>query len=187
MANLKIKLTKQQQQILVVLVLFVLGGGFAYIKYFWLPISKTKTELQAKLTEAKKQIEEAKQAQAQLRKIEAALVELEKELTLLTQRLPKERDIPGIIDKVSELTRRYGVELSRVTVGAATPQKDKGYIENNYTLSIKATYHNLGRFLASLILEERVFNVKNINFGRPDADGKHSLTLQLVAYQYADK
>lgn len=185
MAN--IKLTKQQQQILALAVLGVLGGGFVYIKYFWLPIMKARTELDTKLTAVKEQIKEAKKAQAQLKDIEKALVGLEKELTVLTQRLPKDRDIPGIITKMSELTRRYGLEMTRVSVGLSTPQKDKGYFENNYTLAIRGTYHNIGRFLASLVLEERVLATKNVSFGTPDTEGKHSINLSLVAYQYAER
>ena len=184
MANVNIKLTKEQQQILLVLALFLGGGGFAYFKYFWIPGAKKITELNTALTKVKKEIEEAKQAQAQLSKIEKALKDLEVELLVLTERLPKERDIPGIIDKVSELTRRHGIILSGIYPG--TSVQKQGYIENHYTLSVRASYHDVGRFLAALVLEDRIFNTKDLSFGTPDSEGKFTLTLPLIAYQYSE-
>jgi len=117
-------------------------------------------------------------------KIEKALKDLEVELLVLTERLPKERDIPGIIDKVSELTRRHGIILSGIYPG--TSVQKQGYIENHYTLSVRASYHDVGRFLAALVLEDRIFNTKDLSFGTPDSEGKFTLTLPLIAYQYSE-
>lgn len=182
MAKLNIQLTKQQQQALVLAVLFLGGGGFAYIKYFWLPTSEKieKTKAEIKTTEDK--INKAKSQAVRLPKIQKEIETLNEQAIEAEKRLPKGRDLPAVITAVSMLARKYNVQLNSFTPGG---QKSEQYfIEHPYQLSVKASYHDMGRFLAAIALEQRIYNVRTVNYGAPDGQGKASVTFTLVAYQY---
>lgn len=182
MAN--IKLSKEQQQYLALAVLFLGGGGFAYVQYFWRPTSKKITEVKVELKKVKKDIQEAKLARANLKKINRTLKELKAKMKALTKTLPREKDVPGVIDKLIALTKKHNIAIHSVSPGGE--QKQQGFVEVYYNIKITATYHQLGEFLAALALEERLFRAKGINFGSRDSEGKMSLRFKIVAYQYAE-
>ncbi|MFA5138513.1 MAG: type 4a pilus biogenesis protein PilO [Elusimicrobiota bacterium] len=181
---MNIKLTKEQQQALVLAVLFLGGGGFAYVRYFWMPTSKRITELKTEFAQVQESIKVAKKAQADYEKIQKALVTLEAELKVLIESLPKEKDLPGVIDTVSALTKKHNIKLSGISYTGET--KAAGYAEVKYELKIQTSYHDLGKFLAALALEKRLFCARDINFGAPDGEGKMYMVLKLVAYQYLE-
>lgn len=186
MAKLNIKLSKQQQQILIAAVIFLGGGGFAYVKYFWMPTSAKIRELREELTRVEEDIKVAKDAQIKYNKIVKELETLEAELKVLIESLPKDKDLPGVIDKMTQLTRKHNIRLTAISYVGDTPGKGGGYAEVNYTLAIQASYHDLGKFLAALALEKRLFCARNVAFSGADKDGKFTMNLQLVAYQYLE-
>jgi Tfp pilus assembly protein PilO len=49
---------------------------------------------------------------------------------------------------------------------------------------VRGRYHDIGRFLAAVALEQRIYNVRSVNYGAPDVEGKLSVTLNLISYQY---
>lgn len=177
-----IKLTKQQQQIIAVAVLFIGGGGFAYVKYFWLPVSQKISDTKAAIEATEAKIAKAKNQAVRLEKIKKELAELNERALEDEKRLPRTVDLPAVIDTVSSLTRRYNFSLASFSAGVAKPQAH--FIETVYSVSGKATYHDLGRFLAAIAIEERIFNVRNIVYGTPDGAGVMTIQFQLVSYQY---
>ncbi|PIR15982.1 MAG: hypothetical protein COV48_11385, partial [Elusimicrobia bacterium CG11_big_fil_rev_8_21_14_0_20_64_6] len=65
------------------------------------------------------------------------------------------------------------------------PQKSQQYfIELAYPVSIRGSYHNIGRFLAAISLEERIFNITGISYPAADALGEMTVTFTLLSYQY---
>jgi len=52
-------------------------------------------------------------------------------------------------------------------------------------MTVKGGYHSVGRFLAAVALEERIFNVKNVMYSEPLAKtGEMQVTFTLISYQY---
>jgi type IV pilus assembly protein PilO len=177
-----IKLSKEQQQYLAVAVLFLGGGGFAYFKYFWLPVSAKIDETRAKIEEVEGKIAKAKNQAVRLNKIQKELEELNVAALEAEKRLPKTQDLPAVIDTVTALSRRYNLNLLSFTPGGSKPQAH--FIETSYAIAATASFHELGRFLAAVALEERIYNVRAITYGTPDAQGRMSVTFQLISYQY---
>ncbi|MBI5596124.1 MAG: type 4a pilus biogenesis protein PilO [Elusimicrobia bacterium] len=177
-----IKLSKEQQQYLVLAVVALGGGGFVYVKYFWLPISEKISETKKQIEEVESKISKAKTQAVRLNKIQKELDELNIQALEAERRLPKTLDLPGTIDTVSALARRYNVKLTGLSAGASKAQPH--FIETSYNVDATASYHELGRLLAGLALEERIFNVRQIVYGSPDSDGRMTVKFQLVSYQY---
>ena len=65
------------------------------------------------------------------------------------------------------------------------PQKSQQYFnELSYPMTVKGSFHNIGRFLAAIALEERIFNVKDVVYPAADGNGEMTVTFTLLAYQY---
>lgn len=182
MAKVNIQLTKQQQQYLAVGLLVLGGGGFAYVKYFWIPTAQKITETKAKIEELQGKIDKAKSQVGRLDKIKKELEVLNQKAVEAEDRLPKAKDLPGVLVTIADVARKNGCEIRTFASGASAPKQY--FIELLYTVSIKGSYHDLGRFFAAAALEQRIYNVRNVAFGAADAEGKLNASFTLVSYQY---
>lgn len=181
MAAPKIKLTPKQTQILAGGIVLLGAGGFLYYRYFWAPVSERIATAKASIEEVVGKINKAKAQAARLPQIERELVVLYQQAADAERRLPKNKDIPAIIDTVAALARKSKVGLISFIPSGATPKNY--FIEVPYAIQAKATFHDLGRFFAAIALEERIFNVRNVTFGAA-ADGVITVNFQLISYQY---
>lgn len=180
-----IKLTKQQQQVVAAAVMGVAAFVFCYVKFFWLPISAKTAEVRAKIETLAGEIETAKRQAARLPDLEKQLVLLNERKVEAERRLPKTKSIPDILVTLGAVG-----EKSRVFITSFAPGPSKGqqyFIEMRFPVSARGSYHNLGRFFAGLALEQRLFNVYNVNFAQPsEATGEMGITFDLAAYQYKE-
>jgi Tfp pilus assembly protein PilO len=176
-----IKLTKTQQKYLAVGGVLVIVLGVVYVKFFWSPISKKIIEAEAKITDISGKIDKAKQQAARLPKLEQELITLNEQALEAEKRLPKTKSVPEILVTVNTLAAKARVSVTAFSPGSMASKQY--FIELNYPITAKGSFHAIGKFLAALALEERIFNVLNVTYG--DAGGGElSVTFTLVSYQY---
>lgn len=176
------QLSKQQQQYLGAgAVLFVVFGA-VYVKFFWLPIARAKAEAAEQIEQIEAKIAKAKQQAARLERLQAEIASLNERAAEAEKRLPKTKSVPDILLAISGLAQKNRVAIQSFAPG---PQKSQTYfIELAYPLAVRGSYHNIGRFLAALSLEERIFNVRDINYPSADDLGDMTVTFTLLSYQY---
>lgn len=176
------QLSKQQQQYLGAgAVLFVVFIG-VYVKFFWLPIAQAKAEATAKIDEIEAKIAKAKQQAARLERLQAEIASLNERAAEAEKRLPKTKSVPDILITLSALAQKNRVVIQSFAPG---PMRSQTYFtELQYPLSVRGSYHNIGRFLAALSLEERIFNISNVNYPSADGVGDMTVTFMLLSYQY---
>ena len=176
------QLSKQQQQYLGAgAVLFVVFIG-VYVKFFWLPIAQAKAEATEKIEQIEAKIVKAKQQAARLERLQAEIASLNERAAEAEKRLPKTKSVPDILLSISALAQKNRVVIQSFAPG---PSKSQTYFtELQYPLSIRGSYHNIGRFLAAVALEERIFNIKDINYPAADGVGDMTVTFTLLSYQY---
>lgn len=180
MAN--IKLNKQQQQMLAAGVVGLGAFGYIYIAFFWLPISQKKEDTRKKIEEIEGKIDKARAKAGRLHQLEAELVRLNEQAIEAEKRLPKKKSVPDILVTVSGIAQRYQVSLISFTPGRESSKQF--FAELSYPITVKGTYHNIGKFLAAVALEERIFNVENVTYSEPGADGAMNVTFTMISYQY---
>lgn len=177
-----IKLTKQQQQLIVAVVLGLGGFGYIYVAFFWMPISASIEENSKKIEEIEGKIDNAKQVAARLPRLEMELKALNDKEAEAERRLPKDKDVPDILVTVGELAQENNITLQSFTPGPAAAKPF--FVELSYPITVQGNFHNIGKFLAALSLEERLFNVQNVTYGAEDASGVMVVNFTLVSYQY---
>lgn len=178
----KIKLTKQQQQMAALGVLMLGGFGYSYFTFFWSPISTKIKDTRAKITDVEAKIQKAQQQAARLPRLEAELVRLNDQAVEAETRLPKKKSVPEMLVTISTLAEKNRVELLTFSPGATTNKQF--FSELNYPMTIKGSYHNIGKFLAAIALEDRIFNVQNVIYSDASGSGEMSVSFTLVSYQY---
>lgn len=175
------KLTKQQQQYLAVGAVVLGVGGFAYIKYAWMPLSARINKASEEIETTNKSIEVAKAAAARRPRLEAELALLNQQALEAEKRLPKTKSVPDILVTLTTLAQKYNVQVLSFTPGAETSKEY--FRELQYPMTLRGTFHNIGRFFAAVALEQRIYNVQNVNFGSA-SEGFLSIGFVLVSYQY---
>jgi len=177
-----IQLSKQQQQYLGGgLVLFIVGAGL-YIQFFWLPITQKKEELTTQISEIESKISKAEAQASRLKRLQDELATLNQRAAEAERRLPKTKSVPDVLNSLNSIGVKYDVSIQSFSPGAATTKQY--FIELNYPMTVRGRYHDIGRFLAAIALEERIFNVKDIVFPTPGGDGTMVVNFTLVTYQY---
>ncbi len=177
-----IKLTKEQQQYAGAGAILFAMLGFVYVKFFWLPISEKKDALTDQIQQIDGKIAKAKAEASRLQRLQDELSTLNRQAGEAEKRLPKSKSVPDILVSLSRLADRYHVSIISFSPG---PEKAQQYfIELSYPMTVLGTYHDVGRFLAAIALEERIYNVRGITLPAPDSSGRMTVTFTLLSYQY---
>lgn len=181
MAN--IQLTKEQMGQIGAGVLF---GGlfiFVYLQYFWLPTARKIEENSQKVASINADIQKAREQKAKYKDLEAKLASLKVEREAAVKKLPNERRIPDLIRTVTTLSKKYKVSVTAITPSGQA--KVEYFTKVNYSITLKGNYHDVGRFLTALGLEERILTTENLSM-TPTGSSEASVTatFTLAAYQY---
>lgn len=175
------QLSTQQIQILVGAVICCAVFGFVYWTYFWSPTSERIKTANTKLEKLEKDITKAEIQEKRLPKLEAEVKQLEKQKEEAKRRLPKDKDISGLIETLTDLGRKYKIEIHSISPRGT--KKTTYYAKVSYGLSLTGTYHSIGRFITALGTLERIFSTERLTISS-GADGSAKATLTLIAYQY---
>lgn len=181
---IKIQLTPQQKQAAAAGVVLLGAFGFIYVKYFWTPVSARITKAREDISKVEDDIEKANRHAARLPQIRKEIVMLNEQAADAEKRLPKNKDLPAVIDTVSALARKHKVDLAGFIPGSLGQKPF--FTEVPYAVSMSGSYHDVARFFASIALEERIFNVRNVAYSTPK-DGKVTVNFTLISYQYKEK
>lgn len=178
------QLSNEQKKILGVGIVMMLALGWFYYKFFWRPWSQRIAEDRQKTLEVRIKIASAQQEAKHLEILEKEMEGLSSQTLDAEKRLPKTRDMPTVFDTMNRLAQRYKVQLGSFSAGTVNARTY--FIEIAYQISITGRYHDIGRFLASIATEERIYNVRDVSYagGGGDDPAKLNVNFTLLAYQY---
>lgn len=182
--KLEIKLTKEQQQLIVASVLMTIAFGYSYVVYFWQPMSKKIEELNQKIERSDADIAEARHQAARLPQLRAQIETLQAQAEDAEKRLPKGKEVPELLETLTDLARSYGITVTSFSPGK--PSGQQYFIEIPYQVSIRGGYHDVGRFLTALALQERIFHSRSLTLNPSKGNPGETVTGQftLVTFQY---
>lgn len=135
-------------QWLLLVILMIGGGGYAYWTYVWQPrqeailaLSSEEERLSSDLTLVKTQMQRLAQLRQELKEAEADFAKLQ-------EMFPDVEKIPSRLQDLLTVTRRSGTVTTKFV---PLPSADKPhYTENNYRISIKGSYHSIGEMFAEI-------------------------------------
>ncbi|OGR65909.1 MAG: hypothetical protein A2X31_01005 [Elusimicrobia bacterium GWB2_63_22] len=178
-----IQLTKEQMGQVAAGVLFSGLFIYGYLFYFWLPTAKKIEENTKKITSIESDINKAKMQKAKYKDLEAKLASLRSDKEAAQKKLPKERKLPDLLRTITTLSKKYRVSVTGITPSGNMPVEY--FTKVTYIINLKGNYHDVGRFLTALGLEERIMTSENLTMSAINTpEASVSATFTLAAYQY---
>lgn len=92
---------------------------------------------------------------------QAQLVEVEKKFNEQLSQLPKESEIPGLVEDISILGGSSGLKLGNIELDEEI--KKEVFIEQPISITAKGDFHSFGRFISSISTLPRIVAIKNFN------------------------
>ncbi len=156
---------------------------YAYLNYFWLPTAKKITDNTNMVASIETDIGKAKMQKAKYKDLEVKLASLKEDKEAAQKKLPRERKLPDLLRTITLLSKRYHVSITAITPSGSAPVDY--FTKVTYIINMKGNYHNVGRFLTALGLEERIMTSENLTMSATNApDASVSASFILAAYQY---
>ncbi|HAV42432.1 TPA: hypothetical protein DCX15_00235 [bacterium] len=181
-------LTRQQIQVVLVVILAVGGAGWAYWNYLYNPVAQEVAQYKLDLKDRQDQLERLRKIPEELERERKDLEEKRQELVAVQGMLPREKEIPSLLKSITIIARKNGIDLLRFT-----PQQVKSwelYDEMPIDISVKANYHDLGKFVNEIghlyrIVVPTVKSLKRKEPAKGDP-GTLSGSLTLSAFVYRE-
>ena len=146
---------KQLQALIIAIPVIAIAGMFSYYKYFVLPLAERHKKLLAEIDGIRSEYEQSVGRAARLPRLEQEILGLNKEIVEMQKKLPKDKDVPGIIRLLSERMRYHGIRWKKLEPWAQSAKEY--YIEHSYKIPFTASYHVLAKFMTEVGQMERIF------------------------------
>lgn len=142
----------------------VIGVAALIVGAFYFVIIKGKDreidQLQENLAKIRKEVEDNKVHTRDYSKLKERMVGLDAKLLEATQQLPSEKEIPELLEQISNIGTQYGLEFLVFKPGGEV-LKDF-YSEVPVNLRIRGKFHNILMFFDEIAHLPRIVTVDNI-------------------------
>ena len=157
--------------------------GVAYV-FLLQPVMTNIDQLRPEAAKLQTEVATNRRILADLMKFRREVAELEARLSALKDRLPSEREMPGLYRTLSDAAASSGLGVSLLQPRPAVVQEV--YTEIPITINGEAGYHQVGEFLEKIARLPRVVTVNEIKMStgnRPRNPVKAELVLATYMYR----
>ena len=150
---------RKTQQLVIFLIILVV----VLILFFRFPYSANKQkvdDLRSRRDSLQIEVQKAEAARIRLPELQEKIARLEVEWERAKEMLPKEKEIPSLIQQISNSGTRAGVSFVLFRPSNIVPKIN--YSEIPVQIKVTCGYHQLGRFLSNVGNLARIVNVPSI-------------------------
>jgi type IV pilus assembly protein PilO len=176
-------LTSQQRVMLFVGTFVCLVAAFYFLQYQ--PRSEVKARLEADLAQQEKRLAVLKEAAAKLPALQEELARAEAEFAHLLSLLPDQKEIPALLETVSQLGAQAGLE--NLLFQPQPEQAQEFYAVIPIRLDLIGAYHKLGAFFDSMSKLDRILKVENITMTRQKDGSLLQVACTLITYRFLER
>ncbi|MEM5787578.1 MAG: type 4a pilus biogenesis protein PilO [Syntrophobacteraceae bacterium] len=179
-----IALTTAQKALVFLATFIVLGAAFYFLKYE--EQLDTIQRLKVSVSEQEKKLATLKAAAAKVAILEKDLAKSEEELAVLMTLLPDQKEIPGLLESVSRLGAKVGLENILFQPQPEIPHDL--YATIPITLDMVGTFNDVGVFLDNISKLNRILKVEAISLSRqPEKVPLLRVACTIVTYRFLEK
>ncbi len=161
--------------LIVVIVLLVSG----YIVQFQIPMKTQITTLEASLAETQAKIRENDNNIRKLDELRSEVKNLEQRLVVLTEQLPPESEVSGLLIQIQNLVNQSGLVLKLWKPDKRRTNSSGLYEEIPITLVLTGGYHNTASFFDRVGKLTRIVNILNIKMGNAKMAVNGSMVIEI--------
>jgi type IV pilus assembly protein PilO len=155
----------------------LIGGYFMMLE----PMQKKLSREIKQETQLKKDFENKAFQVANLEDYKAQMLEMEQSFESILKQLPRDTEVPGLIDDISLAALNNGLDLKVIS-----PQKQVStefYNELPIEIEVEGDYHELGAYVSSVASLPRIVTLHDFSISKKGKDGD-SLSLKILAKTY---
>jgi type IV pilus assembly protein PilO len=159
----------------------------AYIVQFQIPMKTEITNLEKNLSELQSRIRDNDSKIRKLDDLRAEVKTLEQRLVVLTQQLPPESEVSGLLRQIQNLVNQSGLVLKHWK-----PEKRKTHASGLYeeipiTIALTGSYHHTASFFDRVGKLTRIVNILNIKMGgaKLKSDGTMDIDINCTAMTFS--
>lgn len=150
-------------KIAILMAIVVLLSG-VYWYFFWSPNDQKLSNLEKSLQSKQKRLAELENIKKDLPKFEAEFERLNKEFQVASLKLPKEEEIPSLINSIYSDISASGLEPQ--VFAPKKSRKQEIYAEIPIEMEVVGGFHELANFFDRISRLPRIVNVQDLNLNR---------------------
>lgn len=155
-------LSPMRKAFLVCLIFLLLG--YLYYAYFYKDAFEKKGKLTERLSSIQHEMTEKRRVVKQIEKYKKELTVLRKDLQIALTKLPERKEIPVLLDSVSESGRKEDLEF--LLFEPTHPVSQEFYAEIPVKIEVTGSYHSVVLFFEKVAKLPRIMNVTDISIKR---------------------
>jgi len=163
--------------VLVFVVLLVLGYHF-HLK----DLQASLERVEAQELVLRKEFEDKSFRAANLEAYKEQLAEIEERFSGLLKQLPKDSEVPGLLEDITQMGLNSGLEFESITLQPEVAKQF--YVELPINIVVRGSYHDLATFVSSVAGLPRIVTLNDFVIQPPSAANPDLLTMNIVAKTY---
>ncbi|HHV63655.1 MAG TPA: type 4a pilus biogenesis protein PilO [Peptococcaceae bacterium] len=177
-------MSKEKNQILILLALVLFGVLYAYVQYLFLPQLSILKDKTAYLTAREAYLQKLEDNSKILSSLKSQVVVLNTQAAKLEQEIPIYADKPDMMLTIYNMAKRFG--LSPLSLNYSPLQEEDGYYTMGIDFTCKGPEHQVYALVRSLLRNtDYIFALDNISI-RPGTEGV-SANMHFIAYFYHEQ
>ena len=162
-------------------IIVMAAGVLAYIGLVQGQLSALDS-LERKEQQLKRDFEAKAFRVANLEEYKSQMVEMEASFGSLLKQLPKDTEVPGLIDDISAAALNAGLDLKQID--PADMKKTEFYKELPINIEVSGGYHEMGAFVSGVASLPRIVTLHDFNIVKTNGQDRLSMEIQAKTYQY---
>lgn len=157
----------------------VVGGGF----YFYITDKEKSLGREVSQESGLKQQVSIKTTQvASLDQLREQMADVQGRFAELLKQLPTEKEVPGLLEDITEIGRSSGLEIQSISLGGE--KRNEIFIELPINIKVSGTYHQMGQFVSGVAAIPRIVTLHDYSIN--PAGGQLDMTISAKTYRYDD-
>ena len=111
----------------------------------------------------------------------AQMIELDDTFGALLKQLPKDTEVPGLLEDITEVA--YGSGLSMKAISLQPKQISEFYVELPIKIDVTGDYHDFGSFVSGVAALPRIVTLHNYAIKQAD-NGLLNMVIEAKTYRY---
>ena len=142
--------------------------------------------VQAQEVALRKEFEDKSFRAANLEAYKEQLAEIEERFSGLLKQLPKDSEVPGLLEDITQMGLNSGLEFESITLQPEVAQQF--YVELPINIVVRGSYHDLATFVSSVAGLPRIVTLGDFTIAPVSANNPDLLVMNILAktYRYND-
>ena len=184
--NLLIELKKDQKKMVILAAFVTITALFAYFRLLFVPQVSGLFSTVAKVNKLKTELKNAEADIARIGEMRTSIASYDEKIGRYGDLLPTEAGIPTLLGSLSEMARSSGMKIVSIVpvVGKESKaQRGQAYQAIPIMMSVRAGYHELGKFFSTIEDSGRFIKIADIRIKTNAASPKkHDVELLVLTY-----